>query len=267
MLELLQLPPVWKGLVLLVAGGFLFPVTGVYIVRMNLLSIRFMMMHSLMLGGAIALAADLSPVGITTAVNVLLVFLLVWLSRSGGMEMGRVNLFLMILSIGLASILMYAFHVPAKDTMNLLWGSPFTVGWDDFISVGLLGLVVIVYQARYVRQIRAVFFDPDIAFTSGVNESAHTYFIVGLTALAVAAAMKLMGAFLMDALILLPAIIASSQASSMKSVFRRASFLGEGLSLAGFFAALLLNWPVSGTIAVLASIVMGINLIKRRCYA
>jgi zinc transport system permease protein len=53
MLELLTLSPVMKGLILLMVAGVAFPVTGVYLLRLNLLPLRFMLMHGAILGGVV----------------------------------------------------------------------------------------------------------------------------------------------------------------------------------------------------------------------
>jgi zinc transport system permease protein len=75
-LELLSLSPIMKGLILLIVAGIAFPVTGVYLLRLNLLLLRFMLMHGAILGGAVALAFHLSPFITTIVVSLILVLLM-----------------------------------------------------------------------------------------------------------------------------------------------------------------------------------------------
>jgi len=254
LLTVLSLEPVWRGLLILALGGLVFPVTGVYILRMNLLPIRFMMMHSVMLGGALALATSCDSFLTVSLVNLVFVFLLIWSSRRSGIEIGRLSMFFMILAVAGAGILMYRFHIPAMDTMNILWGSPFAAIWTDALVLTALGLVIVSYQLVFSAHITALFFDPDIAFTSGVSEKTHTYAIVFIAAVSVAAAIRLMGALLMDGLILIPAILAAARAKSIRGMFIRASAYGFMFSIAGSLASIAVDIPVSAGIASLSAL-------------
>ena len=69
MLELLTLAPILKGLIVLTVAGLTFPITGVYLFRLNLLPMRFMLMHGAILGGAMALALQINPFWTTIIVN------------------------------------------------------------------------------------------------------------------------------------------------------------------------------------------------------
>ena len=102
MLEMLSLTPVLKGLIVLTITGFAFPVTGVYLFRLNLLPLRFMLMHGAILGGAMALAFGVNPFWTTIAVNLLLVVFMARASRSMKTDAGQISAFFMVISISLA---------------------------------------------------------------------------------------------------------------------------------------------------------------------
>ena len=50
MLELLTYPPILKGLIVLLFAGISFPITGLYLLKLNLLPLRFMLMHGAIFG-------------------------------------------------------------------------------------------------------------------------------------------------------------------------------------------------------------------------
>jgi len=265
MVELLALEPILKGLILLIVAGFAFPVTGVYLLRLNLLPLRFMLMHGAILGGAIAMSFSLNPFVTTILVNLGLVLLMTKASRSLRIDAGYISTFFMVISISLAFILIYKFDVQAKDTLTLLWGSLYTSSWSEVIVVGLFSCLLIFFQIFYYRKLQAFFFDREIAYTSGVNERYLYYAIVLLTALTVAMAMKIIGALLLDALLLLPALIATFHAKSLRGVLVWSSLWGGIFAICGFFTALLLDIPASSAIAAFASIVfIVIFFIKKR---
>src|SRR6056297_2206793 len=123
MLELLSLKPILKGFIVLTLAGLTFPVAGVYLFRLNLLPLRFMLMHGAILGGAMALALHINPFWTTIAVNLLLVIIMAKSSRTLKTDTGQMSTFFMVISISLAFIIIYKFNVPARDTLTLLWGN------------------------------------------------------------------------------------------------------------------------------------------------
>jgi zinc transport system permease protein len=264
MLELLSLAPVMKGLILLIVAGISFPVTGVYLLRLNLLPLRFMLMHGAILGGAVALSFSWNPFITTIVVNLLLVLFMTKASRSLRIDAGYISSFFMVISISLAFILVYRFNVQAKDTLSLLWGSLYTSTWEEVIAVCAFSFLLIMFQLFYYRRLQAFFFDRKIAYTSGVNERFLYYAIVLLTALTVAMAMKIIGALLLDALLLLPALIATFHAGSLRGVLVWSSLWGGMLAAGGFFLALAVDIQASSAIAALAAVVFTVIFIIGR---
>jgi zinc transport system permease protein len=264
MVELFSYTPILKGFIVLIFIGFAFPITGVYLLRMNLLPLRFMLMHGAILGGALSLAMEVNPFGGTMAINLILVLLMTWMSRSLKADPGQLSAFFMVLSISLAFIFIYRFQVPAKDTLSLMWGSLYTLNNYEFVGTIVFSMILVLFQAYYRHQLRAVFFDADIARTSGVNETGFYYVIILITAITVAAAMKLIGALLLDAILLLPALIASYHAKSYKSMVLWSSFWGGLFASIGFLLSLLFELPASSTIAVFASAVFLILILTKK---
>jgi zinc transport system permease protein len=186
------------------------------------------------------------------------------MSRSLKTDPGQLSAFFMVVSISLAFIFIYRFQIPAKDTLSLMWGSLYTLNGFEFVGILVFSLLLILFQAFYRHQLRAVFFDADIAKTSGVNETGFYYAIILITAITVAAAMKLIGALLLDALLLLPALIASYHAKSYRGMLLWSSFWGGLFASVGFLLSLALELPASSTIAVFASLVFLILILTKR---
>lgn len=254
MLELLSLTPILKGLIVLALAGLTFPITGVYLFRLNLLPLRFMLMHGAILGGAMALAMQVNPFWTTIVVNLILVLFMAKISRSLKIDAGQISSFFMVISISLAFIFIYKFNVPAKDTLTLLWGNLFTLSWVEVTGIGSFAIVLIGFQYYFRRQLRALFFDREIAFTSGINESRLYYAVVFLVAITVALAMKLIGALLLDAILLLPPVIASFRAKSLKGMIIGSAIWGGVFAIGGFLLSIAIDIPASSSIAALASV-------------
>ncbi len=252
LLFMLSLPPILRGLAAMTMAGVVFPATGVMVLRMGLVPMRYMLMHGVILGGALALALSLPMFPVVAVLNLALVLLMVYLSERRQVDLGMASAALMVFTMGMASLLMHIWDVPAKDTLELMWGSPFALIRSDLVVLGVLTALVILYVVFNFRAITTVFFDREIARSLGVNVRLHHTVMVVLVALVVAVAMKLLGALLIDALLILPVLIASRRATSMKQVFAGSIMSGAFLSLMGYIGSVWLDLPVSGTISVLA---------------
>jgi len=253
MLEILLLPPVLKGLIALAAASAVFPISGVMILRMNLLQMRFMLTHGVILGGALALVLQAPQLPVILAVNLAVVMLLIRLSEDNSGNPGRISAFLMVLTIGIAGILMHKFKVAARDTLSILWGSPFTLSSSDLIIILLIAAALVIYIVAGFNRISAVFFNTDLAQSAGVNVRSHRRIIIIVIALTTAAAIKLMGALLVDALMILPAFIAGSFSTSLKKSLINASLIGAATGLGGFYLSVRFDLPLSGSISILGA--------------
>ena len=108
-----------------------------------------------------------------------------------------------------------------------------------------------------------MFFDKDIAVSMKVNVRLHNTLMLLITALIISVSMKMIGALLIDALVVLPVVTAGKTARGLKDLFIRSSLTGLILSVAGYIISLLLNLPVSGVLAVLSAVaLLVINIIS-----
>jgi len=273
LLLLFSLPPILKGFIAMVISGAAFPLCGVMVLRLNLVPMRYMLMHGVILGGAIALALKLPLMPVTIAVNLILIFIL--LSIAGGNSKGSRNFSgssaaTMVLSMALASLIMHVKDVPAKDTLDLLWGSPFALSYSDLVILSAVAVTLCLYIILNYRNIQNIFFSSEMAQSMGINVQFHYSTMVILVAVTVAIAMKLLGAFLIDALLILPVICAGtilqkSGRTGLKKLFIVSLIIGCTLSTLGYVCAVMLDLPPTGTIALLAGLCFAISkIIKKR---
>jgi len=263
-LELLRYPPIARGLILILVSGFTFPLCGVFILRLNLLPIRYLLMHGVLLGGAIALVLGTEPSLVSLGINLLIILLLNRSARVLGSGYGALTMFLMVGAVAAASLVMSLFDVPAKDTLTLLWGSLYTAGPASIAAAVLLGAALIIFASVYFRRLTALFYNKDVALSLGINTGRFEFSIMLFIALVVSLSMRLMGALLLDALILLPAVIAGFLATGLKRMMILSCLLGGLFALTGFTLSLSLDVPVSAAVALPAVAFFLMLLILRK---
>lgn len=261
----LTLAPVARGFLAMAIAGLTFPATGVMVLRLNLIPMRYMLMHGVILAGAISLAMNVNTLAISVVLNLILVLLMLKLTKDTRYGFGLSSATAMVFTMAAASLVMHIWDVPAKDTLQLLWGSPFALTWVDISALIALAIITVVYMLVSFRAISAIFFDQEIASSLGMRVRFHHTFMVLLIALVIALAMKLLGALLIDALLILPVLVASKRSESLKQLVITSCIIGFLVSTLGYLLAVYTDMPPSGTIALLSALLYPIpNLIKRR---
>ncbi|MFJ7497789.1 metal ABC transporter permease [Streptomyces sp. NPDC097727] len=262
--ELLQLLPVQRaGFALLLAAMGL-PVVGVVIVGLDIMPVRFAMMHVALLGIAVGIVTGLDPMLCALVACALSGAAVAPLARTPDGLSGAMGL-LMSIAIAAALLVLAVSGINASGAFALLWGSILSVGTADLVVLGVLAVVVVGLFLWRRRDIALLLYDRELAQCSGVAVRALTLVLLVLVAVAVAGAIKLTGALLVDALTLLPALAARRLGTSLKSITHWAIAIGIVVNLTGFLIALWLDWPPGPVLVLTAgAAVLAVHLIPER---
>lgn len=270
LIMLFSLAPILRGFIAMMISGISFSLCGVMVLRLDLVPLRYMLMHGVILGGAIALACNMPLVPVIVVINILLVLSMLMFTKNSNYGFGGASAATMVLSMAVASIITHVKDVPAKDTLSLLWGSPFALKNSSVVILACLFLLLILYITINYKNILALFFNQEIAKSMGLNVQLHYTIMVLIIALVVALAMQLLGAFLIDALLILPVLTASSfmscskKGQGIKKLFVTSSIFGFAFSILGYVIAVAINWPPAGTIAIVSGAIYLFSLLWRK---
>ncbi|MEU1276783.1 metal ABC transporter permease [Streptomyces sp. NPDC005805] len=261
---LLELVPVQRaGFALLLAAVGL-PVVGVVIVGLDIMPVRFAMMHVALLGVAVGLLTGLDPLVCALVACALAGAGVAPLARTPSGLSGAMGL-LMSLAVAAALLVLAVSGVNASGAFALLWGSILSVGTADLVVLGTLAVLApgLFWWRR--RDLALLLHDRELAQCSGVPVRALTLVLLVLVAVSVAGAIKLTGALLVDALTLLPALAARRLGTSLTSITLWAVTIGVAVNLTGFLVALWLDWPPGPVLVLTAgAVVLGVHLVPER---
>ena len=262
MIELLSLPPIQRALATILCAGISFPIVGVVVVHLNLITLRFAMMHGAILGGAIGLALGIHPLPATAVIGLVMVVALGHASRRSGINLGALAGVAMAVTVAIVAALVYRIDLPARDTLSILWGNIYALRDIDLALTATLTVAIIIILVAGRLSIMAVLYDRETARTAGVAEAAWYYGILIVVAFTVALAMRLVGALLLDVLLLLPALAAGRIARSMRGLFVTAAVVGLVATAAGFFLSLAADLPASSGVAAASLLLfLGVRLL------
>ena len=214
---------------------------------------------------AIAAVAGLAPLAVAVPVTVVAAILLLLAGERRLIKGDSAIAMLSAGSLAVGYLLLNLF--PASDTGSLsgdvcasLFGSTSMMtlsSADVWLCVGL-SVAVLGFFLVFYRKIFAVTFDEAFAATSGVRVRLYHFLIAAVSGVVIVLAMKLVGALLISALVIFPALSAMRVFRSFRSVVLCSGILAVAGSLVGLLAALLLSTPTGASVAVVHILIFGV---------
>jgi len=254
MVEFLSYSFVQRGMVAgsLVAAAC--ALLGVFLVLKRLSLIGDGMSHVCLTGVAVALLTSTSPVYMSIPVVALSSLGIMKLTQKfkiyGDAAIGIVSA--AGLSVGLLlTALAGGFNT---DLLGYLFGSILTVTSQEVWLCGLLLIVVCSGIFVYYRTLVTTCFDEAFAHTRGISIQAINTGLVLVTSVAVVLAFKVVGIFLISALIIIPPVSALLVSRTFKQVLWRAAGFGVLSVWVGIYLSFIFNIP-SGAAVILVNLI------------
>jgi len=248
---------------MLVAGGTL-SLLGVIIVSLHLTAIRFTLMHVGLLGAAAGLSLGFSPTLGAFALVIGTSLVMGRLGKERSLSASSVSGLFMTGSLAGAFLLLAATGVPAMNVFDIFAGNILLMTRGNLIFIIILGVVILcVFWITY-REIQLVLLDKELARSLGVPVDMIVTGMFLLLGIGVATALRLVGALLVDAIILLPGIAALRFARNFRMALFLSALFGILACAGGFFLSLFLNLPIGASAAMVSTMILAISMSVRR---
>ncbi|KAB3532768.1 metal ABC transporter permease [Alkaliphilus pronyensis] len=263
-IEFLKVPIFQRALIASILAGGTMSLLGIVIVVFNMTTIRFALMHFGLLGGAIGLALGANPLTVAIAAIALASLLFGPLSDRLKLDTGLIGAFFMTGSIAIAFLLFYKAGVPALDVFSLFTGSILTLTSNDLLFICVLALIIVLFYVIFYKEIQLIFYDSDQAEWLGVPTKKIRNALLFLTGLSIGVAMKIVGALLIDALILLSAMSAMRLAKNFKQLILLTSLFGILTTTGGLLFSMVFDFPSGATITLTGVLILLISLLTQK---
>ena len=163
-------------------------------------------------------------------------------------------------ALAIGYLLMNVFSTSANvsgDVCTTLFGSTsiLTLKASDVYLCAVLSVAVLVTFVLFYHKIFSITFDEHFAKATGVHAAFFNLLIAVITAVIIVLAMNLVGALLVSALVVFPALSAMRVFKSFFSVTVAAASLSVACSLVGILIAILAGTPVGSTIVAMDIVV------------
>jgi zinc transport system permease protein len=218
---------------------------------------------------AVATALNVTPLTVSVPVVIAAAVLLLRLSENSKIKGDAAIALFSSGALAVGVVIISLTTGMNTDVCNYLFGSILAMSKADVYLSVALSVVVLVLYALFYNTIFAVTFDETFARASGAKAGMYNMLIALLTAVTIALGMRMMGAMLISALIVFPAL------TSMRlcKTFRSVTVCSAAVSLISFFIGIILSYvfaiPTGASIVlihicafILFWTVRGINQLK-----
>ncbi|MEZ5843021.1 MAG: metal ABC transporter permease [Hyphomicrobiaceae bacterium] len=220
--------------------------------------------HASLIGIALAvmLRVDLTLGAIASAALVALVVLLLTRQKLVGRDAVLGVAAHGSLALGLSLIALT--RGPSVDLMGFLVGDILAVAPGDLVAVAAGGVLILVVTALVWRPLLAVAVHDELAAAEGAPADRVEAVFVVLLAVAIAAAIKIVGILLAMAFLVMPAVAARPFAATPERMVALAAAIAAAGVLAGLALSLTLDLPGGPAIVLVLSCAAGASLVLGR---
>lgn len=173
-------------------------------------------------------------------------------NRTGLSPDTLIGVFLSVsLALGASLLLMLAGKINVHILENVLFGSVLTVSGQDLVVLGIVGALVLGLALPLYNRIMLASFNPQLAAVRGVAVKSLDYLFVVLVTLVTVAAVKVIGAILVGALLVIPAAAARLVSQSLKGFFWASVLIATFSTLIGILLPIVFDLPVPSGAAII----------------
>ena len=202
--------------------------------------------------GALAVAAvcNAAPLAVAIPVVVISAFFLLRISESSKIK-GDSAIAVISTSALAAGVMVLSLGDGVNtDIYNYMFGSIYAMSGEDMAwSIALSAIVLVLFILLYHR-IFAVTFDESFARAAGMRTNVYNMVIAALTAVAIVLGMRMMGAMLISALIIFPALTSMRVFKTFRQVVISAAVLAVICFFIGITASYLLDLPGGASVVL-----------------
>ncbi len=202
---------------------------------------------------AIATVCSMAPMTVTLPITIVAAIILLGITGNAKIKGDAAIAMISVGALALGYLLLNIFSVSSNvsgDVCTTLFGSTsiLTLSQTDVLLCVLLACVVLLVFILFYHKIFAVTFDEDFASATGTNAKAYNTLIAVVTAVVIVLAMNLVGALLISALIIFPALAAMRVFKNFFSVIISSAVIAVVCAVIGIIIAILYETPVGSTI-------------------
>lgn len=271
---MLPAPILFKIIISAVLAGFGLSIVGTFVVHMKITAVGFCMSHAAFAGAALGLLLDaygsqFDATYMALIFTILVALLLGPLSNKTKLDSNIILgiVFSLMIALGFIFLSLMPTGVTGASSLSIIWGTLFGLTETEALVLTFLNISLIILIILFFKEFIAIMLNKKLALTAGINVKFFEFLILFATAVAVSFSLKIVGAFLVYAMIVNPTSTVYQFVYDTKKLFIFSPIIGVFTILGGIFLSLFADFPVASSIIIFSSIIFAISVItspKRR---
>lgn len=220
--------------------------------------------HSALAGVAIGLFFSIDPLISATVYAVLISFFLPWFRRQTGFSFDALLALLLPVSMGLGVIIFSLLPGYQPNLLSFLFGNLLAITQSDLLFLVVLFAVVAMILPFIARRLLLVSLEEDQAKLLGIRIPLYELLYHFLLALTVVSGVRLVGVVLINAFLVIPPLVVSLHAKSLKQLFVFSPLISLFAVVGGMLISVGYNLPTGAVIAVFAGLLFLVSVVYKK---
>ena len=264
MLEIFQYDFMIRAFIAGIAIAIIAPLIGAFLVVRRYSLMADTLAHVAIFGVALGLIFKTYPLLTAVLVSVAAGFGMEKLRNNKRLSGDSILALFLSGSLAIAIVLISMVRGLNVNFFNYLFGSISTVSSNDLYFIGALALSSIFIIGGFYKELFLTSLDDELAKANGIKTNIFNFLLIILAAFSISLSIKIVGALLIGALMVIPVITSIQFKLSFKKTIITAVIISIFSVISGLFISYYLGWASGGTIVIISLIIFLISLFLTR---
>lgn len=263
LLQMLEFPFMQRALLAGAMLAILLATLGVFVAVRRMAFFGDGIAHSSLAGIALAVLLGWAPLPVAIVWAILVALTIRRLERTTRLPSDSLIGIFFTASLALGVVLMSFNRGYQPELISFLFGSILAVTPLDLMLMLGLTSVILVWLTANFRKLTFMSLSEDAARVSGISVETQTSLLYVALAMATVLGVRVLGAVMVSALLIIPAAAARLVTGSFRTYFLVAAGVSLGSVLTGLTLAYVLNLPAGAAVVLVAAAVFAVSAVWR----
>lgn len=247
-----------------VLAGIGLGIVGVWVVLLRIPFVGVAISHAAFAGSIIGLLTGVNPVFMAITFSIVASVSIGPMAEKSGLESNIAIGIIFSLVLGIAFLGLGLIRGPKTEAFNLIWGSILTLSRQDIIMIAVITAFIMLFLFLFEKEIKAVFYNREVARASGVPEKFIFFSLLFLTGFVISLNLSSIGGILIFSLLINPPSAARLLTHRLRKMYLLSMSFGIISCLCGLILSYTLRVPSGASIIIVSSLIFIIALTVSR---
>ena len=251
MLEILSYSFLQNALISIILLSAILPLLGIFLSLKKTTFIGDALAHASLLGVSLGFILGINSLITTLLFLVFCGIFIFFLQKKSYLNYDLIVMIISILGMSLGILIFSLSPLSKSSVVSYLFGNILLIEKFDILILLFLSIFIFIIAKIYLKDALLTFINKDLAYTENVKTDIIEFFFFVILSLVIGLSIKMIGALLVSALIVLPVSIGKIISSSFKSLVLNSILWSELMGISGLLISYFLDLPPGPVIASL----------------